>query len=220
MRRLLAACMLMQLVALHHALARPSMTGQAVTPVGDIGAHDPLFLIEKSHHPENTTVVSTKLDTNCHVIPDREHGFLPTLDFYWLMDATRYKPMARPLKEGARKRLQFTDANWQQVDQTSFSVRTGDLSRVQHDLQSPTVQIKTARQGDACVATASMTLGPSNGYATIKVESVFTKTEEFTLLKKMQAMEDPDAIQIYSVTVKGTDVATGKPIERIYNAAN
>jgi len=43
------------------------------------------------------------------------------------------------------------------------------------------------------------------------------QTEELTLLKKIQAMEDPDAVQIYSVTVKGTDVATGKPIERIYN---
>jgi len=208
------------MVYLNNALARPSMTGQAVTNVGDVGEHYPLFLVEKSHHPGNITVVYTKLDTNCRVIPDREHGFLPTLEFYWLMDATHYKPMTRLLKEGARKRLQFTDANGQQVDQTSFSVRTGDLSRVQHDLQSPTVQIKTARQGDACVATASLTLGPSDGHATIQVESVFTKTEELTLLKKMQAMEDPDAIQIYSVTVKGTDVATGKPIERIYNAAN
>ena len=99
-------------------------------------------------------------------------------------------------------------------------MRTDDLSRVQHDLQNPTVQIKAERQGDACVATAFMTLGPSNGNATLKVESVSTKTEPITLLKKMQAMEDPDAIQIYSVTVKGTDVATGKPIERIYNAAN
>ncbi len=220
MRPFIVSFILLQMVCLNNALARPSMTGKAITNVGDVGEHYPLFLVEKSHHPGNIIVVYTKLDTNCHVIPDREHGFLPTLEFYWLMDATRYKPMARPLKEGARKRLQFTDANWQQVDQTSFSVRTGDLSHVQHDLQSPTVQIKTARQGDACVATASLTLGPSNGYATIQVESVFTKTEELTLLKKMQAMEDPDAIQIYSVTVKGTDVATGKTIERIYNAAN
>jgi hypothetical protein len=220
MRRFLAACMLMQLVAWHNALARPAMTGQVVTNVGDIGEHYPLFFVEKSHHPGNITVVYTKLDKHCGVIPDRAHGGMPTLDFYWLMDATRYKPMAGPLKEGVRKRLQFTDAHGQQVDPTSFAVRIDDLSRVQHDVPSPTVQIKTARQGDACVATASLTLGPSNGHATIKVESVFTKTEELTLLKKMQAMEDPDAIQIYSVTVKGTDVATGKPIERIYNVAN
>jgi hypothetical protein len=30
---------------------------------------------------------------------------------------------------------------------------------------------------------------------------------------------DPDTLQIYAVTVKGTDVATGQPIERIYYAA-
>ena len=218
MRRLLAAWMLMQLVALHHALARPSMTGQAVTHVGDIGAHDPLFLIEKSHHPENTTVVSTKLDTNCHVIPNRAHGFLPTLDFSWLMDTTRYKPMAGPLKAGVRTRLQCTDAYGPQSDPTAFAVRLDDLSRVQHDLPSPIVQIKAARQGEACVATASLTLGPSHGHATMKVESVFTKTEALTLRKTMQVMEDPDALRIYAVTVKGTDVATGQPIERTYHA--
>ena len=220
MRLFLAAFMLISIVYVNNALARPSMTGQAVTNVGDVGEHYPLFLIEKSHHPENITVVYTKLDTDCHVIPDREHGFLPTLDFYWLMDATRYKPMAGPLKAGARKRLQFIDTNGSQGAPTAFAVRTDDLSRVQHDLPSPTVQIKTERQGDACMATALMTLGPSNGNATMKVESVSTKTEPITPLKKMQAMADPDAIRIYAVTVKGTDVATGLPIERTYHAAN
>ena len=145
------------------------MTGQAVTNVGDVGEHYPLFLIEKSHHPENITVVYTKLDMHCRVIPHREHGLLPTLGFYWLMDATRYKPMAGPLKAGARKRLQFIDAHGSQGDATSFLVHTDALSRVQHDLPSPAVQIKAERRGDACVATAFLTLGPSNGHATIKV---------------------------------------------------
>jgi len=212
--------MLIHIIYVNHALARPSMTGQAVTNVGDVGEHYPLFLIEKSHHPENITVVYTKLDTHCRVIPDREHGFLPTFDFYWLIDATRYKPMAEPLKAGARKRLQFIDANGSQSDPIAFAVRTDDLSRVQHDLQSPTVQIKTERQGDACVAIAFMTLGPSNGNATMKVESVSTKTEPMTLLKKMRAMTDPDSIRIYAVTVKGTDVVTGQPIARTYYAAH
>ena len=220
MRLFIAAFMLIHIAYVNHALARPAITGKAVTNVGDIGEHYPLFLIEKSHHPENITVVYTKLDTDCHVIPDREHGFLPTLDFYWLMDATRYKPMAGPLKAGARKRLQFIDTNGSQGAPTAFAVRTDDLSRVQHDLPSPTMQIKTERQGDACMATAFMTLGPSNSNARMRVESVSTKTEPITLLKKMRAMADPDSIRIYAVTVKGTDVATGLPIERTYHAAN
>jgi hypothetical protein len=219
MRLFIAACMLIHIVYVHNALARPSLTGQAVTNVGDVGEHYPLFFIEKSHHPENIAVVYTKLDTDCRVIPDREHGLLPTFDFYWLLDATRYKPMAGPLKVGTRKRLQFIDTHESQGNLTAFAVRTDDLSRVQHDLPSPTVQIKAERQGEACMATAFMTLGPSNGYATIKIESVSTRTEPLTLLKKMRAMVEPDTIQIYAVTVKGTDVATGQPIERTYYAA-
>src|SRR5215510_3978950 len=142
MRLFIASFMLMQIVCCNHLLARPSVTGKAVHNIGDVGEHYPIFLVEKSHHPENITVVYTKLDKNCHVIPDREHGFMPTLDFYWLMDETRYKPMAGPLKEGVRKRLQFTDTRWHKVDPTSFSVRIDGLVHVKHDLQSPTVQIK------------------------------------------------------------------------------
>jgi hypothetical protein len=219
MRLLIAAFMLIHVVYMPNALARPSLLGQAVINVGDVGEHYPLFFIAKSHHPENIAVVYTRLDTDCRVVPDREHGFLPTLDFYWLLDASRYKPMAEPLKVGTRKRLQFIDTYGSQGPATSFTVRTDDLSRVQHDLPSPTVQIKAERHGEACVATALMTLGPSNGHATIKIESVSTRTEPLTLLKKMRAMVDPDAIQIYAVTVKGTDVATGQPLERTYYAA-
>jgi hypothetical protein len=220
MRFFIVSFFLVQIVYMNSALACPLITGNAVNNIGDVGEHYPLFLIAKSYHPENIIVVYTKLDTHCRVLPDREHGFMPTLDFYWLMDETSYKPMAAPLKEGVRKRLQFTSASWQQGNTTSFSVRTSDLARVQHDLQSPTVQIKAERQGGACVATASMTLGPSNGHATMKVESVYTKTEALTIFKTMQVVADPESLQLYAVTVKGTDVATGQPIERTYNAAN
>ena len=67
---------------------------------------------------------------------------------------------------------------------------------------------------------ASLTLGPSNGYATMQVEAIFTDTETLTLRKKIQAMVDPDALQVYAVTVKGTDVLTGQPIVRTYPATD
>jgi hypothetical protein len=81
------------------------------------------------------------------------------------------------------------------------------------------VQITTARQGASCVAMASLTLGPSHGATTLKLESIVTTTEALTLPKKLRAMVDPDALQVYAVTVKGTDLATGQPIERTYTAA-
>lgn len=220
MRRLLVCCMLVHLALLHTVLARPLLTGTAVTHVGDVGEHYPLFFIEKSHRPENITVVYTRLDAHCRVLPDRTHGFLPSLDFYWLLDETRYKPMAPLLKAGVRKRLQFTDAQWHQVDPTAFTVRTGDLARVQHDLPHPAMQIRTARRGEACVAAAYLTLGPSNSSVTLQVVSVSTQTEALTLLKKVQAMANPDALEIYAVTVQGVDVATGQPMARTYHAAH
>src|SRR5262249_31188964 len=130
MRRFLAVCLLMHLVSLPHALARPTITGQAVPTVGVVGGHYPLFLVHKHHHPENLTVVYTKLDQHCRVLLDRAHGDQPTLDFYWLMDQTYYKPMAELLKDGIRKRLQFTDTRGPQEAPTAFAVRIDDLSRL------------------------------------------------------------------------------------------
>jgi hypothetical protein len=218
MRRVLAACLLLHLVSLHDALAHPAITGHAVTTVGDVGAHYPLFLVAKSHHPENLTVVYTKLDQHCRVRLDRTHGGLPTLDFYWLMDATHYKPMAALLKAGIRQRLQFTDTRGHQEEPTAFTVRLDDLSRLKHDLPSPTVQISAERSGEACVAMATIILGPSNGHVTMQLASIFTRTEDLTLPKKLRAIADPDSLQVYALTVKGTDVATGQPIERTYTA--
>jgi hypothetical protein len=218
MRGVLATCLLLHLVSFYDALARPAITGHAVTTVGDVGAHYPLFLVAKSHHPANLTVVYTKLDQHCRVRLDRAHGGLPTLDFYWLMDATRYKPMAALLKAGIRKRLQFTDTRGPQEEPTAFTVRLDDLARLQHDLPRPTVQITAERSGEACVAMATLILGPSNGHVTMQVASIFTRTEALTLPKKLRAIVDPDSLQVYALTVQGTDVATGQPIARTYTA--
>jgi hypothetical protein len=219
MRRTLTVWLLLHLVSVPHPLARPAITGHVVTTVGDVGAHYPLFRIEKSHHPEHLIVVYTKLDPHCRVLPDPAHGGLPTLDFYWLMDATRYKPMAALLKAGIRQRLQFTDTQGPPEAPTAFAVRLDALARLTHDLRRPTVQITTARHGEACLATASLTLGPSHSSTTLKLEAIVTKTEAFTLPKQLRAMVAPDALQVYAVTVQGTDLATGQLIERTYTAA-
>jgi hypothetical protein len=98
-------------------------------------------------------------------------------------------------------------------------VRLDALARLTHDLRRPTVQITTARHGEACLATASLTLGPSHSSTTLKLEAIVTKTEAFTLPKQLRAMVAPDALQVYAVTVQGTDLATGQLIERTYTAA-
>src|SRR6266853_815845 len=81
MRLFIAAFMLIHIVYVNHALARPSMTGKAVPSVGDVGEHYPLFLIEKSYHPDPTPLVHPHLPTDCRLTPERQPRSLPTPAF-------------------------------------------------------------------------------------------------------------------------------------------
>ena len=195
------------------------VAAQAVTAVGDIGEHFPLFVIEKSYHPENVIVVYTKLDQDCHIVRDRKNDSFPTLDFYWLMNKTQFKAMAATLKVGVSKRLHFQDSERTESAATSFSVRVDDLAHVQHDMPNPTIDIIAGREADGCRANAFVTLGPSDGSALMHLETIATETEPLTLAKQVRAVANPESIQIYSVTLKGTDVTTGGAVRRTYRAA-
>jgi hypothetical protein len=70
------------------------------------------------------------------------------------------------------------------------------------------------------MAAAYLTLGPSDNAVTLQLLSVSTQTEALTTLKKIQAIADPDALEIYAVTVRGVDIVTGQPIVRTYRAAH
>jgi hypothetical protein len=50
-----------------------------VANIPEIGAHQPVLIVEKNVNPENKMVVYTKLDANGHFMAD---GNWPLLDFY------------------------------------------------------------------------------------------------------------------------------------------
>lgn len=63
-----------------------------VANIPEIGAHQPVLIVEKNVNPENKMVVYTKLDANGHFMAD---GNWPLLDFYWMMDGKNYKPVQK-----------------------------------------------------------------------------------------------------------------------------
>ena len=63
----------------------------------EIGDHYPIFIVEKKENPENIMVGYVKLRENCDL--------LPQLDFYWLINKEKFKPVHPLIQRGIRQRI-------------------------------------------------------------------------------------------------------------------
>jgi len=178
-----------------------------VTNIPQIGAHQPIVIIEKNVHPENLMVVYTKVDADGHFVPDPNNLGRPLLDFYWLMDGKTYKPVNPLIKSEIRKRLELQPAP--DGDANHFVVNINDLKEVNSDIKQPKVRVSIGGTADDRNVDAEMKLGPSDNNVRIKVSTIHTDGRAF-----------PPAV--YSVTLKGEEVAkgklTGRKVTRKYDA--
>ncbi len=176
-----------------------------VTNIPEIGAHQPILIVEKNVNPENKMVVYTKLDANGRFVAD---GNQPVLDFYWLMDGKNYKPVNEKIKNEIRKR--FT-AQWSSKDRAAFILNVNDLKVMKSDIKEPRMDVYAGKAGDGMSVEAQMNLGPSDGNMRIKLSSIYTEGRAF-----------PPAVD--SVTLKGETIvngsATGKKVTRKYDSGN
>lgn len=179
-------------------------------PTGDIpeiGAHQPILTVEKNVNPQNVMVVYTKADASGRFLADPGDRTRPMIDFYWLMDGTKYKPVNVLIKSEIRKRF---DGEWNSGGQTTqFTVNINDLKEVNTDIKDPKMDVYVTSAGGVSSAVAQMTLGPSDGNMRIKLTSIYTEGSKF-----------PPAV--YSVTLKGEEIVngvpTGKKVARKYLA--
>ncbi len=178
-----------------------------VTNIPQIGVHQPILIVEKNVHPENLMVVYTKVDADGHFVPDPNDPDRPLLDFYWLMDGKTYKPVNALIKSEIRKRLQLQPAS--DGDATHFVVSINDLKEVNSDIKQPKVRVSIGGTADDRNVDAEMKLGPSDNNVRIRVFTIHTEGRAF-----------PPAV--YSVTLKGEEVAkgklTGRKVTRKYDA--
>jgi hypothetical protein len=173
-----------------------------------IGIHQKLLTFEKSINPENIMVIYTKLDEKCRLETDPSERDQPVFDFYWLMDGKNYKPVHPMIKSGIRDRLEFEADAIPANRQNSFYVKVNDLKEMEHDLTDTRLHIVTkAAEANKCDADAFMTLGASDGNATILLTKIFTEAKRSFLSAK-----------VIAITVYGNDVKTGKAIVRTYKA--
>lgn len=184
-----------------NALAAPAADVPAVGP------HERLFLFKKNENPQNVMAVYTKLDADCRFETANRR---PVFDFYWLMNGTTYKRVHPLIKSGIRDRLEFDLTRDRGAPAgASFSVRINDLKTVKNDLEDPRLTVHAEKRGGRCETEATMTLGPSDGRVTLRLQSLDT-----VAVKTLW----PPFRRLVSVTVNGVDPKTGREIHRRYSA--
>jgi hypothetical protein len=190
------------------AFAARAAAGPMIAAIPEVGPHYKVVTVKKSVHPQNDLVAYTRLDEDCRVAREGKDK-TPVLDFYWLMDHARYKPVNPLIKKGIRKRLEVETAPAASAGPDGFAVRLNELKEVEHDLgPNPRLRVRARRTPRGCVAEARMTLGPSDKNAEIRLEEIYSEAE---LKGRLSA-------KVKSVTLKGVDVKTGKRIARVYRA--
>lgn len=192
--------------------------GFDVKPAAEVGPHQPVLIFEKNENPQNILVVYTKLNEDCRFIADPSEPSLPVFDFYWLMDRTRYKPVHPLIKSGIHDHLRLETPPVLRPAKNddkkvpvwdSLSARIQILDELKHDLEEPRVTVKAVKREGACTVQALMKLGPSDQNRTIALESIYSESRKVLW---------PPFRQVVSVTLTGTDVASGEKVKRTYLA--
>ena len=171
----------------------------------EIGPHYPILIVEKNVNPENKMVAYTKMDAKGRFL---DVGNRPVVDFYWLMDGKKYKPVNKKILKELHK--QFT-WQWNSKDRSTFVVEVNDLKKMKCDIKERRIDVSAAKTHDGTHIETQMNLGPSDGNMRIRLSAIQTVGRAF-----------PPSAE--SVTLKGEKVVKGKPtgkkVTRTYYATD
>ena len=177
---------------------------QEIKSIPEVGVHVKLFTFEKSENPQNIMIGYTKLDADCRFVRD---GGQPLLDYYWLMDGTRYKPVHSMIKREVRGRLAVeasptatgigTVTAKDVVDR--FALKVQNFKGLSSELGKVDVVVKSVRDGKDCRAFVEVREEKS-GFSPLKLQVIKAVSEGSMF---------PPFRKFVSLTFSGTDLKTG-----------
>tara|TARA_Y100000768_G_scaffold103111_1_gene75379 strand:- start:30 stop:593 length:564 start_codon:yes stop_codon:yes gene_type:complete len=168
------------------------------------GIREKLFIMEKSHNPENVMIIEVKLNEKCE-FQTYEDGSL--LNFYWLMDGGKYTKDIHPLiRHGIAKRVEYKD---QAKTKTSFKVALNDLKEVQHDLPDSSLDVSASLDKGKCSVQSILELGPSKNNKKINLTRSFCKVETNVL---------GIPVGCTFLELEGKTLSSGKPLHAKFKA--
>jgi hypothetical protein len=173
-----------------------------------IGAHYPILTFEKSENPQNIMMIYTKLDKDCRFELNSQKKNEPVFDFYWLMGKKTYKPVHPLIKSGIHDRLQVETGEAFIKDRTEFEIKVNDLKGLKTDLKEARLKVFAKKIGGKCEVQADIQLGPTDKNATLQIDTIYSETRKTFI---------PPFRKVNSITLIGTDEASGKAMKRTYS---
>jgi len=163
-----------------------------------VGDHYKIITFEKNENPQNLLVVYTKLDKNCQFV--KNDGF-PVVDFYWLMDRTRYKRTHPLIKRAIRKRLELSN-----IGNQEFELKVNDLKELDAKIDHPHLIVKVKNNDEGCQVVSYFPDDHNQGKL-IAVSSIYSESRKTFL---------PPFRKLLAITIRGT--ASGEAVQRTYVA--
>jgi len=179
-----------------------SVMAVEITTIPQVGPHFRILTLEKNENPQNILAIYTKLNGACEIEDDSKSR--PVLDYYWLMDRQRYKPLNLLIRRGVSRRLSLAP----QSNKNSFSLNVNDLRELKTDIANPSITVTSRKTDTGCVAQARMQLGPSDGERTLLLTGIYSESSKTFL---------PPFRKLLSLTLEGIDAKTGEVVRKTYS---
>lgn len=175
----------------------------------EVGPHYRLFTFEKNENPQNIMIIYTKLDSDCRFVENPKNKRQPLMDFYWLMDRSRFKPVHPLIKSGIRSRLEVETSFDYGRSRNHFVVQINDLKKIDPHLQATHLEVRSEKTGGHCEVHSVLNITPEEPTAAFEVDKIFSESEKTWL---------PPFRHVLSLTISGVNLQTGQKIEKKFTA--
>lgn len=165
-----------------------------------------LFIMEKSHNPENKMIIHTQTDQDCKFITSPKNTEKNYVEFYWSMKNGRStKEVHSMIRNEIKERVRFEGIN---ETRDAFQVSLNDLKELDHDLSDTTFEVISKKSKGECIVKSLLTLGPSADNKRIDLKKSFCDVST-------NLLGVPNGCNF--VRLEGFDTETGAPVKVKFN---
>lgn len=179
--------------------AQVAHSAQTETRLEQVGSHYPLLNFKKSENSQNVLIAYTKLSESCSFEKLEDE---PLIDFYWLMDGSRFKKTHPLIKRNIRNRLEAFNVN-ERAD--SFALRLTGSDKEREKLKDVQIEVTSKKKGERCEIETIAHLSKDSSVEPIRLQAIQSETKRTFL---------PPFHKVKSITFVGEGIRTRQMVSQ------